>query len=142
MNAIQGRKGFTIIEILVALTILAVVLLGLYYSLIVSYKYSVANILRDEAIKIAQGEMERVRTMPFDNVTQNQLNPPGLSSCNTLYPSGFIERQVRSQKFKFGEYFQVSDISQNLKQVTLTVCWKYRGKDHRYTVESIIRKEE
>ena len=46
------RQGFTLIEVLVALVILAIMLLGLYYSLIVSYKYSISNILRDEAVKL------------------------------------------------------------------------------------------
>ena len=80
--------------------------------------------------------------MPFDNVTSSQLNPPGLTSCNASNPSASIERQLRSSKFRFGEYFQVSDIDSHLKQVRLTVCWNYKGKNHEYVIESIIRKEE
>ena len=143
-NAIQdrSRKGFTIVEVLVALTIFAIMLLGLYYSLIVSYKYSVANLLRDEAIRVAQEEMERLRIISFDNVTQNQLNPPRLIECNATDPQASIERQIRNSRFRFGKYFEVSIIDQNLKRVKLTVCWRYRGTKHQYSVESVIRKEE
>lgn len=54
-------QGFTLIEVLVALTILAIILLGNLAALSISYRKNVENLLRDEAVRIAQEYADRFR---------------------------------------------------------------------------------
>ena len=137
----KRRGGYTILEVLIALVIFAVTMLGLYYTTIIVYKQSTSNLARKEAVSIAQEELERIRTMPFQDIKVSFLNPSGLTNCDPNNPNASIERQIRNTNIKFGKYFKVIDISPNLKEVTLTVCWKLRGKDHKYQVKTIVRNE-
>ena len=87
----RSKKGFSLIESLIALFIFLVAILGIFSTLNLSYRTSISNIIMSEAVKIAQQEINKVRTLPFDNVTNSYLNPPGLSSCDPSNPDASIK---------------------------------------------------
>ena len=59
----NSQRGFTLVEVLVALVIVAIILLGNMAALSLSYRKNLQNILRDEAVKVAQEEMESTGTV-------------------------------------------------------------------------------
>ena len=66
-----GKRGFTLIEVLVALLILAVGLLGLASLQLSASKSNSNSSLTTRALLIAQERMEELRTAPFDLVTES-----------------------------------------------------------------------
>ena len=136
----KSKKGFSLIESLIALFVFLVAILGIFSTLNLSYKTNISNIVMSEAVKVAQQEINKVRTLPFDNVTNSYLNPPGLSSCDPSNPDASIKRQIRNFTISYGKYYEVRQLSPNIKEVKLTVCWEYQGKNHNYVITTIISK--
>jgi len=54
INVNRNRKGFTLIEVLVSLVLLAIILIGSLLALNLVQRLTLKNILRDEALAIAQ----------------------------------------------------------------------------------------
>jgi type IV pilus assembly protein PilV len=122
---IHSKKGFTLVEALVALSILAILLLGLLSSLIVSYEISTKNVIRDEAVKIAEEYAEKYRNMDLNSI------PASDTKTET--------RQIRNATVNFLITTTSTPISANkLKQVTITVEWNYKGKHYTHTITTIV----
>ena len=107
-------KGFTLIEILIALVILAVsivFIVGLFANALVA---SVDAENTTIAMNLAQGRMEEIRNLDFDTEIVNEAK---------AVVSGFagFQREVA-----------VTEPETDLKQVTVTVYWAY--KDDELTV--------
>lgn len=116
----KDKGGFSLLEVLVALVIVAIILLGNMVALSLSYRRNVENILRDEAVRVAQELMEVYR----DN-----------GSC----PSP-VSRQIRN----YQQTFQVSCNSTslmdgNIVQLTITVSWiDPQGQSHNIEMVSYV----
>jgi type II secretory pathway pseudopilin PulG len=123
----KKEKGFTIIEALVSLTILAIILIGLLAGILKSYEIVVRNQIRDEAVKTAQEILEDLRNRDFDNLP-NSLSP--------------ITRQIRNSSITFTPTINITDVVQgDVKKVSITINWNYKGKTYSYTTETLIRRE-
>ncbi len=126
-NVLLNKKGFTIIEALVSLSILAIVLLGLLAGVLKSYEIVVRNQIRDDAVKITQEILEEMRNSDFDNL------PTSISP---------ISRQIRNYSVTFTPEIDITDVIQGqVKKVSITVNWSYKGKNYSYTAETLIRRE-
>ncbi len=62
--SISNRSGFTLVEVLVAMVIMLVGLLGLLQSINISMEHNVKNHLREEATRVGEREMNVFRTNP------------------------------------------------------------------------------
>ncbi len=121
------EKGFTIVEALVSLTILAIVLLGLLAGVLKSYELVVRNQIRDEAVKVAQEILEEIRDSNFNNLPTSK-SP--------------LSRQVRNYTITFTPNISVVDLIQGqVKKVSVTINWSYKGKSYSYTAETLVRRE-
>ncbi len=126
-NVLLNKKGFTIVEALVSLTILAIVLLGLLAGVLKSYELVVRNQIRDEAVKTAQEILDELRNSNFDNLPTSK-SP--------------ITRQIRNYSVTLTPNINVTDVIQGqVKKVTVTISWNYKGKSYSYTAETLIRRE-
>ncbi|GAB6071802.1 hypothetical protein JCM14244_01790 [Venenivibrio stagnispumantis] len=121
MEILKNNKGFTLIESLVALVILAIVLLGLLTGLMVAIDMNTRNILRDEAVKIAD---------KYAEICKNDI---------TKCTSSTEERQFRNFKEQYNIDITI-DIPTvtNVKIVTINVTWQYRGKNYSHTTKTAV----
>ncbi len=125
MELHKKNKGFTLVEALVALVILAILLLGLLSALIITYEHSTRNIIRDEAVKIANEYAETYRNMGIGNIPANQ--------------SITVNRKIRNSVVAFTIKVVSSDIvAGKIKQVKITVSWTYKGKTYSHTIETLV----
>ncbi len=123
----RKEKGFTIVEALVSLVILAIILLGLLAGVLKSYEIVIRNQIRDEAIKTAQEILEDLRNRDFDNLPTS-LDP--------------ITRQIRSYSVTLTPNITITDIVRGqVKKISLTINWNYKGKSYSYKTETLIRRE-
>lgn len=125
----KKEKGFTLVEALVSLTLLAVLLLGLLGGLVLSYEVSIRNILRDEAVKIASEYMEAYR----------DYNPQDIP--DSLQED--VNRQIRNKTFTYTVNIQSqSVVAGYMKIVTITVTWTYKGQTYTHKIETLVGKHE
>ena len=62
-----NKKGMTLIEVMIALVILLLVSLALMQTVTLGINSNVRNLLRDEAVKVADTRMIELMNTPFDD---------------------------------------------------------------------------
>lgn len=121
----KKSRGFTLIEVLISMIILVVLLLGLLGAMAKAIDLNTRNYLRDEAVKIAQEKLEEYRNIGFDNVVS------GNSTLSVPF---------RNNSYTFNLNSIVDDFS-DLKKITLTVNWSYKGRNYSYSLYTVLRKD-
>jgi len=123
----KSKEGYTLVETLIAMFIFAILLLGLLAGLIATYDFSTRNLIRDEAIKIAQETLEKYRYKNFDDINSENKT---------------VTRQIRNNNITFNVSTTVTDeVAGEMKRVTAYISWNYKGKNYSYQIETLIRKE-
>jgi hypothetical protein len=91
------------------------------------------NILRDEAVSIAEMSMNEARSIPFDNLGDSVLPP--------------VSRDFRNiPAFQYAVTRDVTDLNLNNKQVNITVTWEWKertvanGNPYTHSITTILRR--
>ena len=83
----QGSRGFTLIEVLMAMLVMTVGLLGLLQSVNVAYEHNLRNKLREEAVLVAHEQMNGLRAGVAFNPTTTVVR--GIGGVDRKY---FVNR--------------------------------------------------
>ena len=124
-------KGFTLIEFLVAIVLLMVGMLGLLQTITVALHTNLENILRTEAVMLADDEMMRIRAKTFGAISTTTLG---------FYP----QRNIRGVLKNYSVREMVSAVTTTdlgvprSKQVDIDVIWKVKNKRSTHSVSTII----
>lgn len=78
----KGQKGFSLIEILVSVAILALVMIALLEAAALYTKTNMDNILRDEAVHVTQDTMYDLRTSDFNNLANKGTINTTTNTCD------------------------------------------------------------
>ena len=126
---LRGKEGFSLIEVLIALVILAVGLLGLALFQTTAIKGNAISSKWTVATELAQDRLERFRHV--DWVTIQPSVPggflPGTQPLQSAY--GSLGGTVGDNTIVRGtQYFRVWQVSNNvtdsLKTITVWCCWR------------------
>jgi len=122
----DGSRGFTLIEVLVAMGLLSAVLLSMAGFI----AYGSHLLLKTEQVAIASHILEKriedVRSKNFDEV----------SLLNTSFIDDDFSRLQNAQ----GLCQVVNDSGEDIKKVTLSVLWTFRGRQMRRDVLTLITR--
>lgn len=124
-----NKKGMTLIEIMFALVILLISSLALMQTATLGISMNVQNALRDEAVNVAEMNMNDLRSKPFDEIA---------SAATTT-----ATRSFRGFTIDYKITPTVTPIiasSQQSKQITVKVEWSYRNKDYKHEITTLLRK--
>lgn len=138
-NVLKNNKGYTLIELMVALVIFAFLLIMMLRGILFAYKISFDNLVKDEVVKIAQEELERLRNTPFDEIDSS------CSPCNPLTTDNNckVTRILRNTSVNFGKMITVNQ-SGDIKKILINICTIYQdfhGNDIEFKLSSnIVRK--
>ena len=110
----MNDRGFTLIEVLVALTILAVGILGVMVAFSVATRTSSHNVRLTEAVAIAQRELELAVIVPADSLT-----PSKGSSGPYTWTVNYAEK------------------IHGLGLASVAVCWTERGQGQVFRLNRI-----
>ena len=73
-NAVRGQEGFSLIEVAVAMVVVLIALLGVFFTLTYAITYNAGNNSRAQALAVLQAEVERLRSLKFTpNLTDTDL---------------------------------------------------------------------
>src|SRR4030042_2427648 len=102
-----NKKGLTLVEVMIALLVLLVVSLALMQTALVSIDANMTNILRDEAVSIAEMRMNQARNIPFDTLVSDGADIP-------------IARNVRNiMGFNYATRMTVANLTVDNRQVDI-----------------------
>jgi len=134
--ALLNKKGSSLIELLIAMTILAIVATALMKSSIIVLQDNVKNEMRDEAVRIAEQRMNEMRSGPggFDGANAGVDLVAGVATLPA------INRTIRNVPVAFTPSKNVVSLDANTKQVTVTIEWFFRGQRSTHSVMSIVRR--
>lgn len=128
METRKNKKGFSLVEALVAIFLLAIILLGLLSALVVVYENSTKNLIRDEAVKIANKYAEKYRNMDLNSIPTNKPIQE--------------QRNIRNAQITYNIDVTssfVPNTNNKIKRVQITVSWTYKGKNYSHTIETLVR---
>jgi len=111
---LSTKKGFTLIEALIASIVMAIGLLA-----VVTAIYSQITLLNQDREKIiatlaAQEEIENIRSMPFDNI---------LNLDSSFVASGFIYLNNPSGTISIDSAYSPVSGAADIRRISVTVSW-------------------
>jgi Tfp pilus assembly protein PilV len=151
--AILNKTGLTLVEVMIALIVVLVVFLALMQTALVSISSNMINILRDEAVSIAEMRMNEARALPFTQTVDSLVGDGTDSSLTaTICPANFVtnfgttglrvSRNLRNiSNFDFCTNRDVNTLNTDNKQVSITVGWKWKGEDYTHSISTILRRQ-
>jgi Tfp pilus assembly protein PilV len=126
----------TLVEVLVAMTIVFIIFLGMSSAGIVVLDQNIKNSQRDEAGSVAEMEMQKVRNTPFSTLT--------LATDNVSVSIDNVSRQIRGLNVNYGVWRTVHHLDANNLQVSVRVTWNRiennQTKSYDHTALTIVRQ--
>ena len=149
----HGERGFTLVEIMIALLVFTVIMLGVAAGLLAAIRTNKGNVVRDEALKIAEEELTRLRNEQFSvfgTATDLAANAP------IWTPPTKVLGNIRGTTFTFFQARQITDLATTataLKRIDVAVGWNdpnnaggaalpATGMNRQLTVSTIIVRSD
>ncbi len=142
-SALSNKQGYSLIEMLVALAILAIVAVALMQSSLLVIQKNSQNELRDEAVRIGEQTMNTIRSSPggFDATPADAQHVD--LTVETLRSLPSVTRTIRGGSVPYNVLKTVTMLdapANNNKQVTVTVNWSFRNQQYSHSIVSIVRR--
>jgi type IV pilus assembly protein PilV len=123
-------NGFTLVEFLVAIVILMVGMLGLLQSLNVAIEHNLGNILRSEAVMLADDRMMLKRTKAFESISTTVSSPSAIP----------VVRSTRGISKSYSVQEIVNQATPLSKEIIVNVSWSYKSNTYSHSLSSIISR--
>jgi type IV pilus assembly protein PilV len=129
---LKNNKGFTLIEVLIALFILVVGMLALLNAVAVSIEHNLINVLRDEAVKIAEQKMNEEKASAL---------------AVKAWTCGEVQRSIRNvATMGFNVCSRVANPAANTWLIEVAVGWNYKGtgttapttRKYQHSISSVV----
>ena len=127
-----SASGFTLIEVLVAIIILMVGLLGMFQSINLALDKNLENQFRQDAVGIAEKVLSYQKAMKFDNITARNVRTFETVGANAVFKNFSVERHVSN----------LTDSDIKSKQISVRVWWRYKGRNYEHQTVSGIGSSE
>ncbi len=124
-TARSGRKGFTLVEVLVSMVVLSIAMLAVLQAMAMAMQHNLELYCRDEAVRIAEQTMNELRNSPFTAIAGGESN---------------VTRTYKQHIRTFRVVKTITALSANSYSVQLEVYWGINAKGHSHYVTSIISR--
>ncbi len=132
-TSLFNDRGFTLVELMVAILITLVALLGLFEAVNVATEQNLKNHQRDEAIKIAEMWMNRFRAVPFEQIS----TCPACAGQTYRYSQRSVPSNLRGvlRPYALNRSTVVSGTG-NSVELVVRVAWSYKNMSTVHEVHS------
>ncbi len=139
----SNNKGFSLIELLIAMAIIEVSMLALLTSMLLIQRTNLQNELRNTSIRLTNQTAEALLALPVGDTemavgttyTRDPSNPNYTDQNSKGFPQPI--QNVRGYQQQYSITWKVDPYSSgNAVQVTITVSYTYRGQT--YTNNAVI----
>ncbi len=127
--AASSNKGFSLIELLVALVIIGVSIISLMQLSITVLNNNLRNEIRNTAIELLSSHVNDLASEPFDNLTVG-------SFTSTVYS---VIRSIK-EKFTILDNITLQPVG-NVKVINSKIVWKFRGNEYNYKITTVVVKK-
>jgi prepilin-type N-terminal cleavage/methylation domain-containing protein len=128
----RDKRGFTLIEVMVTLVILAFGMLASVIGIMSAMDHSLINEMRNEAMKLAQEQEEVVRNTPYVNIAAIP------TATQQIY------RQVRKQQVLYNVtcvHNAFGGMTYGITSVQFIVTWNYKKlPTFTYVLQTLVRQ--
>ncbi|MFA6493091.1 MAG: prepilin-type N-terminal cleavage/methylation domain-containing protein [Patescibacteria group bacterium] len=132
------NKAFTLIEILLAIVILEIGLLGI--SSFYAYSLNIAKVARNEttAANLAQGLLDEQSAVSFDNLAVGAGAKTAYSS-DVASPFANFQKQIDVAyiDMNLATSYVATEDNQNMKKITVTVFWPQDSTEKNFQIATI-----
>jgi prepilin-type N-terminal cleavage/methylation domain-containing protein len=126
-TASRGNKGFTLIEVLVAVFILFISMLAVLHALGLSVEHNMKNIIMDEAVRISEQRMNELRNTPITALVSS-----------TPSTQLIISRNFRNTTIDYTVNWVIESLSADSRTIQVLVQWNWKNIGHQHTATSIV----
>jgi len=141
----NSNRGFTLIEMMVAMAIILLALLGLVQAAFLSIDINLQNLIRDEAVRLAEEQMNMLKSLPISDTAY----PSGLGATNNqaLPP---VTRNFGTFPANYAVYLTINNLTtdHSRKSIQVYVGWNFKSqsptlqqptnKEFQYMITSIV----
>ena len=124
------EKGFTLIEVLVAVVILSFISIASFSFMTNAYENETKSIARIKALQLAFSCSEYLQSLDFDAISEN--------SCDFLE----ADNTFRNFNISFNINILQKDVIPNeVKLVDVIVKWSLYGKNNEYVLKMLVNND-
>lgn len=139
-----NNKGFTLLEVLVAVVILTVGLLGLMQTVIYALNHNLTAQLRQEATLVADQVMSVEKAKPYDDITAPVFdeNVTNFVDLDTVKTNSTVTRSVNGANKTFTVVQTVRSPTPLSKSIEVEVTWDHKQITYSHSVASLVTTSE
>lgn len=124
---VKLNKGFTLVELLVSMAIIAICVIGLMNLSIAIMRNNVRNEIRNKGIEVLTNYVDNMTNQSFDDITVGNFTDTD-------------NAKIRSFSLTYTISGSVTNPSTNEKDINATINWTYRGRNYNYNIETVVTK--
>lgn len=137
---LHKNRGFTLIEVMMAILILMVGMIGLLQAINLTMEVNLRNQVREEAVYVGEKVMNEMRGRGFDNISVAAV-PSQLCSYQTYQiPSRLRGINRTYDVTRSSRVLSMLDSKPATKELTVLVNWTYKGTTYENRVVAPISK--
>ena len=130
----SGEEGFSLVEVAVAMVVILVAVLGVFFTITYAINYNAGNNSRAQCLAVLQQEVERLRSAKFTpGITDAVLagtSSAGTSRTVTVNNLTFtVTTVVDNDPYTAG--IQNESVFTNIKEISITARLRIRAPDGR-----------
>jgi prepilin-type N-terminal cleavage/methylation domain-containing protein len=132
------EQGFTLLEVIVAISLLTFGLLAVASMQVAAMKGNAASWDLKEATHLAVTQMERLITLPYNDPLLEDTDGDGFPGLNAMTEDTADHFSLEEGKFTVFWNVAMDDVVNHSKTINVLVTWTDRGRQRHVVLQNLI----